>query len=226
MPYIGIEPVPKATKVRTFGTLGIATNTISIPGGFAAGNIEVFANGGYVLPTDYDDSDGLNLVFIQTLDAGTDYVVMEARAFEVANHYTKQQIQDAAFDFNTMPTVGGAPVVESGSNADGEYTKFADGTAICSHLQLCTFNNTSRLIADWVFPSAYITVPIVLSTAVDNRMGGGTFVYQDNASATDFIEFIRVVTANSAAIRFISGGSVFVSGDTYYMPVTAIGRWK
>jgi hypothetical protein len=31
-----------------------------------------------------------------------------------------------------MPQVGGDPIVESGSNADGEWTRWADGTQIAS----------------------------------------------------------------------------------------------
>jgi hypothetical protein len=89
MSYVGVQPVPRATRVRTFGTLVSASGTIAIPGGFSPSNIEVFINGRYVQPTDYNDSDGLNVVFTSTLTLGTDYVVMEARTFEVANHYTK-----------------------------------------------------------------------------------------------------------------------------------------
>lgn len=32
---------------------------------------------------------------------------------------------------NKMPEVDSAPIVESGSNADGAWTRFADGTQIC-----------------------------------------------------------------------------------------------
>src|SRR5690554_5910295 len=35
-------------------------------------------------------------------------------------------------DFVSMPTVGGDPIVESGSNSDGEWTRWADGTQVCS----------------------------------------------------------------------------------------------
>jgi hypothetical protein len=96
MSYIGVQPVTRATRVRTFGALASATTTIAIPGGFSPSNIEVFIDGLYVQPTDYDDSDGFNLVFITTLALGTEYVVMEARNFEVANHYTKVE-SDAKF---------------------------------------------------------------------------------------------------------------------------------
>ena len=33
-------------------------------------------------------------------------------------------------DFAAMPSVGGDPMVESGSNSDGEWTRWADGTLI------------------------------------------------------------------------------------------------
>ena len=34
--------------------------------------------------------------------------------------------------FEAMPVSDGAPIVESGSNADGEWTRWADGTQICT----------------------------------------------------------------------------------------------
>ena len=34
-------------------------------------------------------------------------------------------------NFTAMPQVGGNPIVESGSNSDGEWTRWADGTQIC-----------------------------------------------------------------------------------------------
>jgi len=37
----------------------------------------------------------------------------------------------AAANFTAMPQVGGDPIVESGSNSDGEWTRWADGTQIC-----------------------------------------------------------------------------------------------
>ena len=37
-------------------------------------------------------------------------------------------------NFTAMPQVGGDPIVESGSNADGEWTRWADGTQICRYV--------------------------------------------------------------------------------------------
>ena len=134
--YIGVEPVPQVTKVRTFGTLVEASSIIPVAGGFSPGNIEVYINGDYVLPTDYDESDGLNVVFGITLTAGTDYVVIEARQFLVADTWSKAEADTryaeitggADANFSVMPQVGGEPMVESGSNADGSWVRYADGT--------------------------------------------------------------------------------------------------
>jgi hypothetical protein len=210
MSYIGVQPVTRATRVRTFGALASATTTIAIPGGFSPSNIEVFIDGLYVQPTDYDDSDGFNLVFIATLALGTEYVVMEARNFEVANHYTKQEIQDASFDFNTMPTVGGDSVVLSGSNADGEYTRFADGTQqVWKTLVGFSWAATSRDEQEWTFPLPFVGTLIIAHTNV------ATFNPQYfNASAT-------AITTTKTAVSV--GGSQTATGE---VNVSAIGRWK
>uniref|UniRef100_UPI0025FA2DB5 hypothetical protein n=1 Tax=Methanohalobium sp. TaxID=2837493 RepID=UPI0025FA2DB5 len=34
-------------------------------------------------------------------------------------------------NFTNMPQVGGSPIVESGSNSDGEWVRYADRTQIC-----------------------------------------------------------------------------------------------
>ena len=42
--------------------------------------------------------------------------------------------------FEAMPVSDGAPIVESGSNADGEWTKFSSGILICVHRRVVTTN--------------------------------------------------------------------------------------
>lgn len=43
-------------------------------------------------------------------------------------------------------------IIERGSNANGEYTKFADGTLICANHQ---FSTTSGAMATWTFPHIF-----------------------------------------------------------------------
>lgn len=43
---------------------------------------------------------------------------------------TNADIASKQYDFDNMPQVDGNPIVESGSNSDGEWTRWADGTQI------------------------------------------------------------------------------------------------
>jgi hypothetical protein len=219
MSYVGTQPVPRATRVRTFGALATATNTIAIPGGFSPSNIEVFIDGLYVQPTDYNDLDGFNLVFITTLVIDTEYVVMEARNFEVANHYTKQEIQDASFDFNTMPTVGGDPVVENGSNADGEYTKFADGTQVCTIYEIVTNQAISGVYGSLYQGTRLWTFPQVFTTAPAGNCGFGEWGTSASWGS------LSGLTASSLTARFYDIDSRS-AGTAFDFSASAIGRWK
>jgi len=220
--YIGVEPVTQVTKVRTFGTLVEASTTIPVAGGFSPGNIEVYINGDYVLPTDYNESDGLTIVFGITLTAGTDYVVIEARQFLVADTWSKAEADTryaeitggADANFAVMPQVGGDPVVESGSNADGQWTRFAEGTQVCIGVlpNISMVSNTGGA-ASGSFPIAFISVP-AKSTAGTPTASGDFYgaIYYDNGNSLVTINpvFRNGVTAQTVAeIRFI-----------------AIGRWK
>jgi len=41
---------------------------------------------------------------------------------------------------------------ESGSNSDGSWVRFADGTQICRLTTTLNFNASSRLLRDWTYP--------------------------------------------------------------------------
>jgi len=58
-------------------------------------------------------------------------------------------------NFTTMPQVGGDPIVDSGSNADGEWTRWSDGT-----------QNVRNIIVarTWTYPMAFTTRPAVCAT--------------------------------------------------------------
>lgn len=60
----------------------------------------------------------------------------------------------------TVAQVGGVPtgqVIESGSNANGAYVRFADGTQICHHTKEGTVPIAGSATAqyDWIFPAVF-----------------------------------------------------------------------
>ena len=61
----------------------------------------------------------------------------------------------------TVSQSGGIPtgaIIERGSNANGEFVKYADGTMICTGSATVNFNNTSTR-QDYSFPAAFTDTP-------------------------------------------------------------------
>lgn len=115
---------------------------------------------------------------------------------------------------------GGVPtgaIVEQFSSANGDCTKFADGTMIASVLSLSlAFSTVNFLQATWVTPAPFAAPPKVFAT--------------QNGNIPSF-KFGRAVPATigqqqSSVIRLIAAqGDAFTSGETANLQVLAIGRW-
>ncbi len=61
-------------------------------------------------------------------------------------------------DFVGMPSVDGDPVVESGSNSDGDWTRFADGYQVCSKRKVhAASRNEQRVQCNWPLPQWFLT---------------------------------------------------------------------
>ena len=108
-------------------------------------------------------------------------------------------------------------VVERGSNANGEYVRFADGTQICtmSRLQTSAINNAyGSLYQDttlWDFPAQFIDPPSVSCGL--GKWGTGASWSGLGASPSVSSASLRVWDA-------VSRGSGELS-----LSATAIGRW-
>jgi hypothetical protein len=123
---------------------------------------------------------------------------------------------------NIVGTVSDPPataIIETGSNANGKYTKFADGTMICSIV-------TPTLTADshsvngfwaspsylWTFPAAFIGPPAVLPGA--QRAVGAHFHWAGLSSGA--------YSATGVGAYLMSGSNI-ATGELHLM---AFGRWK
>lgn len=126
--------------------------------------------------------------------------------------------------------VNGA-LIEAGSNSNGSYVRFADGTQICWHtlnLGLITANGSgtrddpyrtnTTTPAAWTYPAAFASTPVVAaspwvaSTAVIDRASSITL--GNNSTSNSQISGIYVIrtTSNNNA-------------DTAYAYLQAMGRW-
>lgn len=121
-------------------------------------------------------------------------------------------------EFTTMPTVGGIPVVESGSNANGSWTKYADGRMICEFLDESTVRTTETALGNifWggpttlTFPQPFASRPVV-SPACKWTEDGGSVVWGG----------VRASTATTAQIFVMSHSS----GGRGHLGYIARGEW-
>ncbi|MGR3635052.1 MAG: DUF2793 domain-containing protein [Shimia sp.] len=128
----------------------------------------------------------------------------------------------------TASQAGNVPTgaaIERGSNADGDFVKFADGTLECWVTVDLQFAANSRLTKNWVFPAIFVAQPVV-SGAVNATS------FKDNATP-NIAEIGALVfepigdgsLSTRAVLYRLSGTTNFGSADTSDAYVRAIGRW-
>lgn len=137
----------------------------------------------------------------------------------------KQSKSELAYDINTSSyipnTLASGAIIERGSNANGEYVKFADGTLICTTIIACSGNVSLPLGSLYTTPSTVLTFPASFvgydSYSLSGNEKGGVgncfFTRADGASET----------STSCSFKGVRGAAA------YYIPtfaLTAIGRWK
>ena len=128
-------------------------------------------------------------------------------------------------NFASMPQVGGDPIVESGSNADGEWTKWADGTQIASTSNFAFSSVTSA--ADWrdswTFPIAFLAQPKVTPPVLPTN--SAEWGNPDSRYVISFCGYATSTSTTGTPLRVWAGGSS-ANGAISSVQVTAIGRWK
>jgi len=125
----------------------------------------------------------------------------------------------------TVSQSGGVPtgaVIEAGSNANGSYTKFADGTMICRsegasvHTSTWSIPNKFNNYGSINFASAFISNTITISLSLETTAIG--------SSGRQYASQYSTPSVGSVAnVSFEFLGTV--SGYSVYVTVLAIGRW-
>jgi len=121
-----------------------------------------------------------------------------------------------------MPQVGGDPIVESGSNADGEWTRWSDGTQICSGSYTTLNIDSANSDIGGLFRTGFTDLVDLPISFIDTdyfifcarASGNSGFDYQGFAASTSNFNFIS-----------IRGTSGLVSAGVSFHFHT-IGRWQ
>lgn len=124
----------------------------------------------------------------------------------------------------TVSQAGGVPtgaIIESGSNANGEYVKFADGTMICTRVGSAGWNGeilrgtNYRWSSSWTFPAQFIDKPVV--NVVDSAAISGLGVMCGFSYTSAVVNGL-----NADIFIYVDGQGAVFSGSAAF---GAIGRW-
>ncbi len=118
----------------------------------------------------------------------------------------------------TVSQSGGTPtgaIFERGSNANGEYVRYADGTQICTFTRTVSFTTSTAgnihrdtsSFGNWTLPVAFASNPFVVATAIGTNPWGG----------------VSGITTTTATIILFS--AIALSGASVTMTLQATGRW-
>ncbi len=114
-------------------------------------------------------------------------------------------------------------VIERGSNANGDYTRFADGTQICAHRIALPQSAASHCRADWTFPAAFQdmlhasgTIDLDASAATPGPDELGPVLWSDSGSGT---------TSARLSVYRQTGATAFQAADQITVLAYAFGRW-
>jgi hypothetical protein len=139
-----------------------------------------------------------------------------AATFNSALYVQKANIVGTVSESGGVPT---GAIVERGSNANGKFVKFADGTMICWHSQTVTdqaistaYGSLYRGSRTWSFPAVFIASPVVTLGAV--KWG----------TAANWGSPTTEANTTSAGLQFWDVNSR-ASGTDFHWSAQAIGRW-
>ena len=142
------------------------------------------------------------------------YIIQRRTASGVENVAELPALESGKIDLSWLPVVGsmGSAIIERGSNANGEYIRWADGTQVCmdSATIVIPAGNVSYAQGYTTYPAAFITTPKVVVSAARSEI---TNIVLYSTGSTDFALRITLNSAQDTAFN----------GNFYYI---AIGPWK
>lgn len=109
--------------------------------------------------------------------------------------------------------------LERGSNANGEYVRFPDGTQMCwKHVPL-SYYSASQLLGTWTFPATFSAQVVAFAMESQNWPSGTVRNYAPMNTRNVSL------TGSDVVFEAYNALSNNVAGDQYLVPALAIGRW-
>ncbi|MGV1943517.1 hypothetical protein ACQZ5D_23820 [Agrobacterium sp. 22-211-1] len=135
-------------------------------------------------------------------------------ALKAVGAYAKDNILGTVSQSSGVPT---GAILETGVNANGIYSRFANGIQVCfQQLELSYFDVTD-MSGNWTYPAAFSEFPIISFAETQ---------FWNNA-VRSYAMRTRLANRGSSGTTIVSGNptSSNVPGDKYYVHIGAHGRW-
>ena len=133
--------------------------------------------------------------------------------------YAAGEIYGQGNILGTVSQSGGVPtgaIIENGSNANGEFVKYADGTMICTGVDSFS-SEIDDAVGDWFrSPSRQVIMPATF-------VGDYAINYSSNGNGA-FTYFLIGHTGSSRDYRLYRSTAV-TSSESFEIVWSAIGRW-
>jgi hypothetical protein len=125
-----------------------------------------------------------------------------------------------------MPQVGGDPIVESGSNADGEWTRWSDGTQVVHNAGVALSLSANAFSSVVTFPVAFYLTDSIPSILVTIGSEASVAPRWDSSDDRDCVVSSRLADASKGVLVFMKPGNGGFLGTTGVFSYVANGRWK
>jgi hypothetical protein len=163
------------------------------------------------------EADPDNVVFptLGTINGAADRVL--------ARQYKRANILDTVGLSSGVPTGG---IIETATNANGLYIRFADGGQICRARITPVYFSGVRMATSWTFPAAFYSLSSYSFVATFSERNNSNTVA--GLADTDIEECTIVSKSRSTTaidIHVLSHTYSFVSGDLVWLDIIALGRW-
>lgn len=133
---------------------------------------------------------------------------------ELYQAYFKSTIVGTVSQSSGVPT---GAIIERGSNSNGEYIRYADGTQICFGVGVSVTQTSSGVMTSrWLFPAAFYgttySVAISLISSLDFAQCAG-------------LPWVQSKATSAAYVGFRGPSGTYLSGTTVQIDVVIVGRW-
>lgn len=223
------------------GSFGSASNTLNLDYRVSEDNGSTWLDGGWQALTSISISGNTySKSGVLSRTGGYDYTkqaLVQIRAYDkiytVSNPVSKSiplakgiPIFNYGADFfrvNTDMYLGSSKIIDSGSNANGEWVRYADGTMICTHAIVtsgaCSLIDNFRFSSEitWTYPVAFISKPKPMAVSEKNTAYAGNVISCTPTGTS-------MVNTTSFKFYIMLTNLATTHDNTTYL--TAIGKWK